>query len=63
MVIIIICLLTKKIYQFKADNKNVSFQTQFWQGDISERFYAFECIEIQSKDNGFDFDDTSTVTI
>ena len=46
MMIIVICLLMeKKIFKFKADNKNVNFPTQFYLVSISNGFSAIESRE------------------
>ena len=41
----------KKIFKFKADNKNVNFPTQFCLGSISNGFSATESREVSSKGN------------
>ena len=43
MLIIVICfLLGKKIFKFKADNKNVNFPTHFCLASISNGFTNIE---------------------
>ena len=42
VMIIVVCLLTKKTYKFKADNKNVGFPTQFCLRSISNTFNFME---------------------
>ena len=57
MVIIVICLLTEKIYKFKANNKNVNFPNQFCIGRISHKFDYVEAEEVSLKGNMYDFAD------
>ena len=45
----------KEMYNFKADNKNINFATQFYLGRISNKFGAVECREVCSKGNVYDF--------
>ena len=45
----------QKIFKFKADNKNVNFQTQFCLGSISNGFKASESREVSLNENLFDF--------
>ena len=45
----------KEIFKFKADNKNVNFQTQFCAGNISNRFSAIESREVVLNGNVYDF--------
>ena len=41
----------KEIYEFKANNKNVNFQTQFYLGSMSNKFYFIEPIELSFQGN------------
>ena len=51
MVIKAICLLTeKKIYKFKANNKNVNFPYQFCQASMPNKFDYVEAEEVTVKD-------------
>ena len=45
----------KKIFKFKADNKNVNFATQFCLGSISNGFGTTESREVSLKGNVYDF--------
>ena len=45
----------KKIFKFKADNKNVNFSTQFCLGSISNGFSNTESIELSLNGNVYDF--------
>ena len=52
MMIIVICLLTKKkICKFKANNRNVIFQIIFFPGSISNEFDHVEAEEVYLKGN------------
>ena len=53
--IIVTCLLTEKIFKFKADNKNFNFPTQFCLGSISNGFSATESREVSLNGNVYDF--------
>ena len=53
--IIFICLLTKKICKFKADNKNVNFPTQFCLERTSKKIDAIESREVFLKGNVYEF--------
>ena len=44
----------KEILKFKANNKNVTFPTQFCLGRISNRFSATECREVSLNGNVYD---------
>ena len=55
MVIIVTYLLMNKKYQFKSNNKNVVFQTQFCLGKISHKFNAIDSEEVCLKENVYDF--------
>ena len=54
MVIIVICLLMEKKL-FKADNKNVNFQTQFCLESKSNKFGAIDSREVSLKGYVYDF--------
>ena len=54
MVITVICLL-KKVYKFKANNKNVHFPNQPCLGNISNKFGNVEAEEVSLKWNVYDF--------
>ena len=41
----------KEIFKFNADNKNVTFPTQFWLGSISNRFSTSESREVSLNGN------------
>ena len=41
----------KEIFKFNADNKNVTFPTQFWLGSISNRFSTSESTEVSLNGN------------
>ena len=45
----------EKIFKFKADNKNVTFPTQFYLGSICNGFDATESREVSLKENVYDF--------
>ena len=45
----------KGIYNFKTDNKNVNFTTQFCIGSISNKFGAIGYREVSLKGNVYDF--------
>ena len=45
----------KEFFEFKADNKNVNFPTQFCLGSVSNRFSATESIEVSLNGNVNDF--------
>ena len=45
----------KKIFKFKADNKNANFPTQFCLGSISNEFSAIESREVALNGNVYDF--------
>ena len=45
----------KKIFKFKADNKNVNFPTQFCLGSIPNGFSASESREVFLNGNVYDF--------
>ena len=45
----------KEIFKFKADNKNVKFQTPFCLGSISNGFSANESREVSLNGNVYDF--------
>ena len=45
----------KKIFKFKADNKNANFSTQFCLGSISYGFSATESREVSLNGNVYDF--------
>ena len=45
----------EKIFKFKADNKNVTFPTQFCLGSICNGFDATESREVPLKENMYDF--------
>ena len=45
----------KEIFKFKADNKNVNFQTQFCVGSWSNRFSAIEPREVLLNGNVYNF--------
>ena len=45
----------KEIFNFKADNKNVNFSTQFCPGTISSGFSATKFREVSLKGNVYDF--------
>ena len=45
----------KKIYKFKADNKNINFPTQFCLESISNEFGAVKSKEVSYKRNMWDF--------
>ena len=45
----------KEIFEFKVDNKNVNFPTQFCCGSISNGFSATECREVSLNGNVYDF--------
>ena len=45
----------KEIFDFKADNKNVNFPTQFYLSSISNRFSATESRELSLKGSGYGF--------
>ena len=47
--------MEKKIFKFKADNKNVNFATQFCLGSISTGFGTTESREVSLKGNVYDF--------
>ena len=44
-----------EIYKSKADNKNVSFPTQFCLGNVSNKLGAIESTEVSLKGNVYDF--------
>ena len=48
-------LNVKKIYKFKAKDKNVNFPTQFSLGSISNRFGAHESRQVSLNRNVYDF--------
>ena len=52
MVIIVIDVLTEKIYKFKANDKNVNFPNHFCLGSI---FIKLEAKEVSLKGNAYDF--------
>ena len=45
----------KEIFNFKADNKNVNFSTQFCLGSISNGFSAHESREVSLNRNMYDY--------
>ena len=45
----------KEIFKFKADNKNVSFPTQFCLGSTSNGLGATESREVSLNENVYDF--------
>ena len=45
----------KGIFNFKADNKNVNFRTQFCLGSRSNEFSAHESREVSLNGNVYDF--------
>ena len=45
----------KEIFQFKTNNKNVNFLTQFCLGSTSNGFNATEPREVSMKGNVYDF--------
>ena len=45
----------KEIFKFKASNKNVNFETQFYIGSISNGFNALETREVCLNGNVYDF--------
>ena len=45
----------KEIFNFKADNKNVNFLTQFYLGSISNGFSTTESREVSLNGNVYDF--------
>ena len=45
----------EEVFNFKADNKNVNFPTQFWLGSISNGFSASESTEASLNSNVYDF--------
>ena len=45
----------QEIYQFKSNNKNVVFQTEFFLGNISHKFNAIDSEEVSLKENVYDF--------
>ena len=45
----------KEIFNFKANNKNVNFPTQFCLGSISNGFSATESREVSLNGNVYDF--------
>ena len=55
MVIVPIYSLIKKICNFKANNKNVNFPTQFCVGNMSEIFVYVKYEEASFKRNAYDF--------
>ena len=56
MLIMVICfLMEKKVFKFKADNKNVNFSTQFCLGSISNGFSNTESREVSLNENVYDF--------
>ena len=45
----------EEVFNFKADNKNVNFPTQFCLGSISNGFSASESTEASLNSNVYDF--------
>ena len=45
----------KKIYKFKANNKNVNFPSQFCVGSMSNKFDYAKSGEVSLKENVYDF--------
>ena len=45
----------KKIFEFNADDKNISFPTQFYLGSISNGFIATESDQVSLMENAYDF--------
>ena len=45
----VICLLTEKMIKFKANNGNFNFPTQFFLGNITNKFSYVEAEEMQFK--------------
>ena len=52
VVISVICLLVKKIYNFKGDSENANFLTQFCQVSISNEFFKSEEISLKGSISG-----------
>ena len=55
LIIVIFSLMEKKIYKFKASNKNVNFPTQFYLGIMSNKFNYVDEEEVSLKANVYDF--------
>ena len=53
--LIIVIFYEKKIFKFKADNKNVNFPTLFCIGSISKELSATESSEVSLNGNEHDF--------
>ena len=45
----------KEIFKFKAGDKNVNFQAQFCQGNISNSFSATDSKKVSLNGNKYDF--------
>ena len=55
MIVVSYLLTEKRIYKFKANNKNVDLPTQFCLRRISEKFDYVDSEEVSFKENVYDF--------